>query len=83
MNEKERNKLKQMALDAMVKAIDDAMKDAREKEEHARQWIEQDVKRGTLSAGEIVHRGKDIQEAQIAQRALREAYSYMCLYINA
>lgn len=83
MNEKETNKLKQMALDAMIKAIDDAMKEAKEKEEHARQWIEQDAKSGTLNAGEIVNRGQDIKEAQIAQMALREAHSYMCLYLNA
>lgn len=83
MNDTETNELKQMALDAMIKAIDDAMKQAEEKEEHARQWIEQDVIKDSLSSCDIVNKGEDIKEARIIQRALFEAYNWMQLYLHA
>ena len=83
MNDNETSKLKEMALDAMIKAIDDAMKNAKEQEEHARKWIEHDARENSLQSSSIVNHAKEIQEAQIIQRALSNAYSYMCLYLNA
>lgn len=83
MNEKETNELKQMALDAMIKAIDDAMKQAEEKEEHARQLIEQDAIRNSLSSSEIINAAEDVKEARIVTRALFEAYNWMQLYLHA